>query len=103
MPIYFTHETAKVDVEDVPLDEYAKIQDATGLQWWEVAGNPMRHAKASVLLAEACARLAGVALPDPITPKVIVSLFTVETAPNVAEVFTDGIPDPKAVDAPETT
>lgn len=103
MPIYFVHDTAKVDVEDLPLDEYAKIQEATGLQWWEVAGNPMRHAKASRLLAEACARFAGVSLPDPITPKVIVSLFTVEAAPNVAEVFDDGIPDPKAVGGQATT
>jgi hypothetical protein len=105
MPIYFVHETARVDIEDVPLDEYAKIQEATGLQWWEVASNPLRHAKAAELLANAAGRLAGVPVPDRLTPKQIVAMFDVRSdeQANVAEVFNEGIPDPKAEDAPATT
>jgi hypothetical protein len=104
MPIYFVHDGAHLDIDDIPLDEYVKIQDATGLHWWQVTSQPMQHAKAGELLARAAAEIAGVKAPEKMTPKLLVQMFKVEAGPeNVATEFTDGIPDPKAEDAPETT
>ena len=105
MPIYFVHETARVDIEDVPLDDYIAIEAATSLPWYEVAANPMRHAKAGKMLAEVCARIAGVPLPDPFSVRDLVEVFdVVSSVANRPEQYTDGIPDPKApASEPETT
>jgi hypothetical protein len=103
MPIFFTHAGARLDVEDVPLDVYAEIFDQTSLDWWQVAVNPMRHTKAAKMLVEACAKHAGVEVGI-VTPRVLVAAFTVdEDAKTMPDEFTDGIPDPKAEDAPATT
>jgi hypothetical protein len=103
MPIFFTHAGARLDVEDVPLEVYAEIKDKTGLEWWQVVSNPMRHAKAGELLAKACAGISGVDI-GVVTPKTLVAAFTVdEDAKTMPDEFTDGIPDPKAGDVPATT
>lgn len=104
MAIYFVHETARVDIEDVPLDDYVLIERETGTPWFEVAGNPMRHAKAGKMLAESCARIAGVALPDPFKLRDLVKVFSVE--PDVESrptEYDEGIPDPKAQDSGQAT
>lgn len=105
MPTYFTHAGAKFDIEDLPLDEYAQIFEATGQHWWQIVSqHPGTNAKVAVLLAGACARQTGVELPEKLTPKVIVSLFSIEEAENIPTVYEDGIPDPKATGTgPETT
>jgi hypothetical protein len=104
MPIFFTHNGARLDIEDLPLEVYASIQDATGLQWWEVAANPMRHAKAGELLFRAAAKHVGVDVPDPVTVRVLTAGFTVDTdVKNLPDEYTDGIPDPKAEAEPATT
>jgi hypothetical protein len=105
MPIFFTHDGKRLDIDDIPLDEYAKIQTETGLQWWQVTPNPMAHAKAGAMLAEAAARVLEVELPATLTPRLLVEMFKIEAngEPNIATEFTDGIPDPKAGDEPATT
>jgi hypothetical protein len=103
MPVFFVHDGAHLDIDDIPLDEYAKIHEATGLEWWQLTPNPMGHAKAGALLAATAARIAGVTIPEPLTPRHLVEMFKVEAEPNVANEFVDGIPDPKAEDEPATT
>ena len=46
MPVYFIHAGARLDVDDIPLDVYAKIHAETGIDWYKVAANPLRDAKA---------------------------------------------------------
>lgn len=103
MPIMFVFDGARLDVDDVPLDVYAKIHAETGLEWWEVAPSPMRSAKAAPLLFAACCELTGKTAPEKLTPRILTDSFKVETGENRAQEYTDGIPDPKAEDEPETT
>jgi hypothetical protein len=105
MPVFFVFDGKRLDIDDIPLDDYANIQTETGLQWWQLAPNPLAHAKGGQLLAQAAARICEVTLPDPLTPRLLVEIFKVETeaTPNIATEFTDGIPDPKAEDEPATT
>jgi hypothetical protein len=104
MPIYFTHDGARLDVDDIPLAVFADIKDKTGIEWWQVAANPMRYAGAGELLAKACADITGVKLPEVITAGNFTKLFTVDEAvKNLPDEFNDGIPDPKAGDEPATT
>ncbi len=104
MPIYFVHDGARIDTDDIPLEKYAEIHAATGLEWWQLTTNPMRHSKAGEMLARAAAAQAGVVVPDVLTPRLLVDMFKLEGAePDIASEFTDGIPDPKAEDEPATT
>jgi hypothetical protein len=103
MPVYFTHAGARLDVDDFPLDVYAKIHAETGLPWYQVAANPLRDAKAGEMLIRAACEIAGVPVPDKITPNVLVASFKFEDGENRATEYNDGIPDPKAEDEPETT
>lgn len=104
MPIIFEHDGKRMDIEDLPLDEYAKIADATGQQWWQITGtHPARNAHVAGLLVVACAKYLGVE-PPALTPKVVVGLFKVEDTEPIPTIYNDGIPDPKAAaPEPETT
>jgi hypothetical protein len=104
LPIFFTHAGARLDVEDIPLEVYAAIKDQTGLEWWDVIANPMRHSKAGELLFCAAAKQAGVECPEKVTVRALLAGFTVdESVTNLPEEYTDGIPDPKAEAGQETT
>jgi len=103
MPIIFEHAGKRMDIEDLPLDEYAKIADATGQQWWQITGqHPARNAKVAGLLVVACAKHLGVDPPE-LTPKVVVKLFKVEDTEATPTVYNDGIPDPKAPEPDQET
>jgi hypothetical protein len=104
LPIYFTHNGARLDIEDIPLEVFASIKDQTGLEWWDVVSNPMRHSRAGELLCRAAAKQAGVECPEIITPRVLIAAFTVDNdTKNFPDEYTDGIPDPKAGADPVTT
>jgi hypothetical protein len=103
MPAYFVHGGARLDVDDIPLEVYANIHAATGLEWWEVSPSPMRNTKAAQLLFAAACDITGVAAPDPLTPRTLFAGFVIEDGENRATDYNDGIPDPKAEDEPETT
>lgn len=97
MAVYFTHDGKELDVDDVPMDVYADIEKKTGIAWYRLTQAPAGHAAAGPLLAQRCADMLEVVLPDPITPKVLVDLFDVrEDDVTVPSEFEDGMPDPKA-------
>jgi hypothetical protein len=103
MAIYFVHETGRVDIEDIPLDDFAKIQEQTGVEWWRVITSPLDNARAAQMLVEAASRVLGVPIPEKLTPKTLVGMIEVDNGKaNVSEVFEEGIPDPKAEVEPET-
>lgn len=105
MAVYFTHDDHELDVDDVPMETYADIEKKTGIAWYRLTQAPAAHAAAGPMLAQRCAEMVGVTLPDPITPKVLVDLFDVrEDEDNLPSEFEDGMPDPKAAATePETT
>jgi hypothetical protein len=103
MPVFFVHDGARLDVDDIPLEVYANIHAATELPWYQVAANPLRDAKAGEMLIRAACGIAGVAVPEKVTPNVLVAAFVFEDGENRAVEYNDGIPDPKAEDEPETT
>lgn len=99
---HFQFEGHDVDIEDVPLGKYADIETKTSVRWFDLQRSPLRHAAAGEMLAKACAEIAGVTLPDPLTPRVFVELFKLIEDDNLP-IYEDGIPDPKAGDTePET-
>jgi hypothetical protein len=104
MAVIFKWDGIEVDLDDVSMETYAEIEKVTSIPWYRLTQSPMAHAAAGPMLARKCAETAGVELPDPITPKILVSLFEVSAEPNSPTEFSDGIPDPKAQDSePETT
>ena len=96
MPIVFKHAGHSLDLEDMPIDRWIAIQEATGMKWTDVlSGNIVADVKvAKAVTTEACRHL-GVEPPE-LTLRVLFTLFVLEERPNNAETFTDGIPDPKA-------
>lgn len=103
MAIVFTHAGKKLDVDDVPMDVYADIEKTTSVPWYRLAQAPAAQAAAGPLLAKQCAKILGVELPDPITPRVLVSLFDVDDTPNTPTEFADGVPDPLVEDSEAAT
>lgn len=100
MPILFKFDGKELDIDDVSMDTYAAIEKATSVPWYRLTQSPMAHAAAGSQLARACAELVGVVLPDPITPKIMVTLFdVVADEPSRPTEYTDGMPDPKAADS----
>jgi len=96
MPVMFKYEGHEIDVDDVPMETYAAIEQTTKVPWYRLTQAPAGHAAAGPMLARRCAEMLGVTLPDPITPKVLVTLFEIVDEPNRPAEFTDGMPDPKA-------
>ncbi len=103
MPIIFEYDGKSIDVDDVPLEVYETIKKKTGDEWYTVAGRPMANAAGGKLLAEECAKLLGVELPSPMTPRILVDVFKVVEESNLPAEYTDGMPDPKAADTGQET
>lgn len=104
MPFYFQQGSQRVALDDMPLDRWITIQEATGKQWHEILTRDVigdvKVAKA--VIAEAAAYL-GVEPPE-LTLKTMLECIVFDAAETIPEQFTDGIPDPKATgSAPETT
>lgn len=102
MPIIFHHDDHELDVDDVPLSVYAEIEKSTGVAWYQLTANPMRHAAAGEELAKACAKQLGVELPA-LTPKLLVKVFEIRQGENRPTEFDEGMPDPKAPDSDQAT
>lgn len=97
MAVLFTHDGKELDVDDVPMSVYAEIERDAGLPWHVVTRTPMALSQAGPMLAQACAKILDVELPDEITPRVLVTLFEVrDNEVNRPGEFSDGMPDPKA-------
>jgi hypothetical protein len=105
MTIFFTYADKRLDIEDLPLAKYAAIHEATGKHWWQVSSShPATDERVAALLVEACCDVLGIEPVPTLTPKTVVSLFTVDTAENLPTTYQDGIPDPKATEPdPATT
>ncbi len=104
MPFYFQHADKRVALDDLPLDRWVTIQEATGKQWHEIlTRDVIGDVKvARAVIAEAAAFL-GVDTPE-LTLKTMLEVITFESAEIIPEQFNDGIPDPKAGDSePGTT
>lgn len=99
MPFYFTHpDKPPLDLDDLPLDVWIAIQQATGKRWPELVGPGMigDAAVAKAAIAEVCKHL-GVGVPDGLTLKSAVALFRYDEATESTPTqYEDGVPDPKA-------
>jgi hypothetical protein len=93
VPIKFEYDGKSMDPEDLPLTVFADIEDATGVTWYNLGMMPLRYAKAGEMLARECAKVVGVEIPDPLTPKVFSQLFEVTDEPNLPVEMSDGMPD----------
>jgi hypothetical protein len=103
MPLMFRYDGAEMDLDDLPMEDYAAIEKTTSVPWYRLTQSPMAHAAAGPMLAKRCAEILGVTLPDPITPKVLVGLFEVVDEPNLPTEYQDGIPNPKAAGSGQET
>lgn len=102
MPFEFRSGGKSVDIEDIPLDVYVKIEAETEIPWYRLTSAPARYAKAGSLLAKACADHLGVECPT-LTPKSLVTMFELVEEPNTPTQYEDGMPDPKAADTGQAT
>lgn len=105
MPIIFKYEGQELDVDDVPLETFATLEEKHGVAWYNLGSMPMRYAAAGEALARECAKIVGVTLPEKITPKLFVKLFEVTEVPNMPTEWEDGmpVPLPEAADQPTVT
>lgn len=104
MPFYFKTDTHSVNLEDLPLDRWIKIEAECGAPWPEIlTGKVIGDAKvAKAVIGQACEHLS-IPVPE-LTLRSIVELIKFEREESTPEQFNDGIPDPKAQgSAPETT
>lgn len=95
MSFHFKYEGADVDIDDVPLSVYAQIEKETDVSWFQLQRSPLRYADAGERLAKACARIAGVELPE-LTPRLLVEVFDLVEGENRPSEYQEGMPDPKA-------
>lgn len=104
MPFIFTHGDRRLDLEDLPLDAWIKIQEATGLTWPEVlTAKVLGDAKIASSVVAQCAAHLGIEVPT-LTLRSMLDAITIEVAENIPEQFNDGVPDPKApASEPATT
>lgn len=105
MAIEFRYDGKSIDLDDVPLDVYVKIENETKVPWYQLAGAPALHAAAGQMLARECSALIGVELPAKLTPRIILDVFDKTEEPdNRPDEFDEGIPVPKAeASEPATT
>lgn len=64
----------RLDIEDLPMSAYVAIEAETGAPWYEVAGNPYRHAGGALALLKHVLPTHGVEVPE-LTPKTFVQWF----------------------------
>lgn len=106
MPVYFKHGDHKLDLDDLPLEEYVAIHAATGKQWHHVIARPY-DTDTAPLLAAACAKHLGISELPKLTPRVLIDLFSIEAGENIPSEWEGeglSVPDPKAQEPdPETT
>ena len=76
MPWFAKVGDKRVNCDDLPMEVYARIQSETGVSWYELLDNPMRHSAAGPALLRAAAESIGATAPDPVTPRVLVDSFT---------------------------
>ena len=93
------------DVEDLPLDRWVTIQQATGKQWHECLSNALlADVAVAKAVLEACAAETGTTLPAPLTVKQVLKLFKFDAKENTPTQYNEGVPDPKVKGTePETT
>ena len=104
MPIMFTYADQTLDVDDIPMSVYGEIEAKTKVPWYDLTVSPARHAVASELLAQECAKILGIDDLPVMTPKLLVQVFKSVKTPNTPAEYSDGMPDPKVPDSdPETT
>ena len=96
MPFYFHHADKRVALDDLPLEHWITIQEATGRQWPDIlTRDVVGDVKvAQAVIGEACKYL-GIE-PPKLTLKSMLEAITFEAAENIPEQFNDGVPDPKA-------
>lgn len=97
MPFYFQHESCRLNLEELPLDRWIKIEEECGLQWPDVLTGKfvVGDAKVAKAVIVQAAEHCGVTLPT-LTLKNVVGMITYEPTEAIPEQFNDGIPDPKA-------
>lgn len=96
MPFYFKHPGGKLDLEDLPLDRWTAIQQATGIEWHQVLTTRLLGdtAVAQAVVKEASAFL-GIEPPS-LTLRTLMDTLFFEAGETVPAQYNDGMPDPKA-------
>lgn len=102
MPFEFRYGGKTVDIEEMPLDVYVKIEAETGVAWYQLSAAPARYARAASMLAAECAKHLEID-PPKMTPKALIQMFELVDEPNKPTEYEDGLPDPKAADSEAAT
>lgn len=106
MPFYYQHpDKPRLDLDDLPLDSWIAIQDATGKTWPQMIGaNTIGDAKVARAIVDACCKHLGVEPPANLSLRAMLEVLTydrdTETVPTQ---FEDGLPDPKATGSDQAT
>ncbi len=91
MPWFVKLGDTKVNCDDLPMEVYEAIRKDTGVSWYDLLDNPMRHSAAGPALGRAAAVHIKVPAPDPITPRVLVDIFEM-AASDQPVMYDDGLP-----------
>lgn len=93
----FTIAGKVVRLDDLGIDEVEGALNGTGVNWYDFERRPYDSAKALVAFVKYLADDLGVEAPMPLTPPKLNDLMKL-VEDDVPEVYTDGMPDPKADD-----
>lgn len=104
MPFFYVNGDTKFDLEDLPVDRWIAIEQATGLKWHQVlAGTPMDTMAIAKAVIGECAAETGTT-PPAINPRTVFDLLKFEPGENRPDQYDEGVPDPKATGSePATT
>jgi hypothetical protein len=103
MPFIFNHAGKKLDLEDLPLERWTRIQEVTGLTWPEVlSGKVLGDSKVTQVVLAQVAEHLEITLPA-LTIRSAMELIKWEREPNIPETFNEGMPDPKAPASEQAT
>lgn len=111
MPFYYVNGDTRYDLEDLPIDSWVKVQQATGKQWHQIlsynkatdALEVIGNAEVAKAVLTECASVTGTELPA-LTVRSMLELLRFEAGESRPTDFEDGMPDPKATATdPETT
>lgn len=93
----FTIAGKVVRMDDLGIDEVEGALEGTGINWYDFERRPYDSAKALVKFVTWLAADMGVDPPLPLTAKALDGVIKL-VDDDLPEVYTDGLPDPKADD-----
>ena len=106
MPFFFKHpdQPTRIDLDDLPLDSWIAIQEATGKTWARImTASPIGDAVAAKAIIAECCKHLGVEAPTGVTLRGMIDLLSFDPVETIPTQFTDGLPDPKVTDSDQAT